>query len=109
MKTEREKKLEVALLKEKIERISGKKVVFKEGVSKKDMLNLDPEQVAKEIRKTLGISQEELAKLAGVSASTVKRGEKDFKGRKEDSSKKIITALYKKAGYEMPKDLGDKD
>jgi len=41
MKTEREKKLEIALLKEKIERISNKKVLFKE---KEDILvprNLD--------------------------------------------------------------------
>jgi len=43
MKTQREKKLEVALLKEKIERISGKKVLFKEGdnESKFEVIGLD--------------------------------------------------------------------
>ncbi|MDA3879820.1 MAG: hypothetical protein PF436_05470 [Prolixibacteraceae bacterium] len=34
MKTIKEKKLEVALLKEKLERISGKKITFKEGIEK---------------------------------------------------------------------------
>jgi len=37
MKTQREKKLEIALLKEKIERISNKKVVFKEGIDENEI------------------------------------------------------------------------
>jgi hypothetical protein len=49
MKTDREKKLEIALLKEKIERISGKKVLFKETLSimppKKESKSVDVENL----------------------------------------------------------------
>src|SRR5690554_2626043 len=56
MKTQREKKLEIALLKEKIERISGKEVLFKEENSESkfeitDTANMDKESATKTIEK----------------------------------------------------------
>ena len=55
--------------------------------------------VIRKIRETLEISQKELAKLAGVSISTVQRSEKNFEKRTVKVQKKIIDSLYKEAGY----------
>ena len=101
MATNREKQLATLLLKERIEHLTGKRVVLKETVSPpKDLKKAG--EIAEQIRRILGISQEELAKLAGVSSSTVKRGEKGFEERTRENQEKIIRALYKKAGYDMP-------
>lgn len=101
MATAREKELAIKLLTERVERLTGKKVTFKEAVkAPKDLPKAG--KVAEQIRKIMGISQEELAKIAGVSVSTVGRGEKDFEKREKENQMKIITALYKKAGYKMP-------
>jgi len=63
MKTEREKKIEIALLKEKIERISGKKVLFKENrkLAKQNFLN-----------KGL-ITQEEFDRLVEIDPTSQKK------------------------------------
>jgi hypothetical protein len=63
MKTQREKKIEIALLKEKIERISGKKVTFKENrkLAKQNFLN-----------KGL-ITQEEFDKLVEIDPTPQKK------------------------------------
>lgn len=98
MTTEREKKLVILLLKERIERKTGKKVILKENL-------IDPEnkgQVAEKIRRILGVTQEELAKIAGVSISTVSRASKDFERRNKENQNKIVSALYRRAGYNMP-------
>ena len=66
--------------------------------------------VIKKIRETLEISQKELAKLAGVSISTIQRSEKNFEKRTAKVQKKIIDSLYKEAGYStlipLLKDMG---
>jgi DNA-binding XRE family transcriptional regulator len=104
MATKREIQLSTILLKERIERLTGKKVVLKETV--KPPLDLQSAgKIAEQIRKILGISQAELAKIAGVSLSTIGRGEKNFEAREKENQLKIIKALYNKAGYEFPKSL----
>ena len=108
MATNREKQLATLLLKERIEHLTGKKVVLKETVSPpKDLKKAG--EIAEQIRRILGISQEELAKLAGVSSSTVKRGEKGFEERTRKNQEKIIRALYKKAGYNLPTALSQEE
>jgi hypothetical protein len=78
MKRIKEKKLEVALLKEKLERISGKKIIFEDSATDdKNSSNLTVKEIESKFKVSESASDKEILEACGKISSLVKH--KSFK------------------------------